>query len=140
MQEQLKDAPFSTYYDIRSILRDVLKAIEYLHALSQPIIYNNLSDLTIIINKEKDEFHAVLTDFSAARLFLQDSPSKILSLDFRYLPSETMQARIISKHTQAFPLLSFTISITLRTPPRTTHTEPIRKSAHYMARGWKECG
>ena len=102
LQEQLKDAPFSTYYDIKSILRDVLKAIEYLHALPQPIIYNNLSDLTIIINKEKDEFHAVLTDFSAARLFLQDSPSKILSLDFRYLPSETMQARIISKHTDLF--------------------------------------
>ena len=81
---------------------DILRAFEYLHTLSQPIIYNNISADSIIINQKGGDFHAKLVDFSAARLFLQDSPAKILSLDYRYLPNETMQARIISKHTDLF--------------------------------------
>ena len=102
LKEQLKTAPMSTFYDIKSILRDILRAFEYLHTLSQPIIYNNISADSIIINQKGGDFHAKLVDFSAARLFLQDSPAKILSLDYRYLPNETMQARIISKHTDLF--------------------------------------
>lgn len=102
LDNQLKTTPMSTFYDIKSILRDVLEALEYLHTFSQPIIYNNISSSSIIINQEKEEFHAKLTDFSGVRLFLQDSPAKILSSDYRYLPAETMQARIISKHTDLF--------------------------------------
>ena len=102
LHKQLDTSTISTFYDIKSILRDILGALNYLHTLSQPIIYNNISDSSIIINQENDEFHAKLIDFSAARLFLQDSPSKILSSDFRYLPFETLQARIISKHTDLF--------------------------------------
>ena len=102
LHDQLANNPLSTYYDIKSISRDILQALEYLHALSHPIIYNNISDVTIVINQENGEFHAKLTDLSAARLFLQDSPSKVLSSDFRYIPTETLQACIISKHTDLF--------------------------------------
>ena len=102
LEKQLKETPMSTFYDIKSILRDVLEALEYLHTFSQPIIYNNISGSSIVINQEKEEFHAKLADFSGARFFLQDSPAKNLSSDYRYLPAETMQARIISKHTDLF--------------------------------------
>lgn len=102
LHKLLATSTISTFYDIKSILRDILGALNYLHTLPQPIIYNNISDLSVIINQENDEFHAKLIDFSAARLFLQDSPSKILSSDFRYLPAEALQARIISKHTDLF--------------------------------------
>lgn len=102
VRNQLSESPLSTFYDIKSILRDVLLALKYLHTLERPVIFNNISDSSIIINQENNEFHAKLVDFSAARLFLQDSPSKILSSDFRYLPTETLQAHIVSKHTDLF--------------------------------------
>lgn len=98
----LNNTPLTTYYDIKAILRDILSALEYLHTLPQPVIYNNISDQTIIIDQHEGEFHAQLTDLSAARFFLQDAPTKILSTDFRYIPDETLMANIISKHTDLF--------------------------------------
>ena len=98
----LEDKSFTTFYDVKNIMKDILSALAYLHNKAEPVIFNNISAQSVIINGRNNTLNAKLNDMSAARYFLDKVPEKLLCGDLRYLPSVAINTNIISKQTDLF--------------------------------------
>lgn len=80
---------FTTYYDVQQIITDVLKGLDYLHNLPEPIIHNEITPQNIMLDLSGDVPKATIIDFGFARSFHQSSKSyNKEGLNLNYVASE----------------------------------------------------
>lgn len=89
LAERISREPFSNYYDIQQIISDVLKGLNYLHKLPEPIIHNEITPQNIMLDLSSDVPKAKIIDFGFARSF--HSSTKAYNkegLNLNYVASE----------------------------------------------------
>jgi transitional endoplasmic reticulum ATPase len=80
---------FNNFYDIHSILSDVLKGLHYLHSLPEPIIHNEITPQNIMLDLSSDVPKAKIIDFGFARSFHQSTKAfNKVGLNLNYVASE----------------------------------------------------
>lgn len=67
--------PIKTLYDIKQFALGILDGLEYLHTLPSPVIHNNISPQSIMIDLSEDIPKPVILDFDFARYFHESSKS-----------------------------------------------------------------
>jgi len=103
LAERMMREPISTVYDIRQILSGVLKGLDYLHNLSEPIIHNEITPQNIMLDLSGDTPQAKIIDFGYARSFLQSSKSyNREGLNLHFVPSECITAGTFSPQSDLF--------------------------------------
>lgn len=81
--------PLNTYYDIKQIIIDILKGLDYLHTLPEPIIHNEITPNNIMLDLSSDIVKAKIIDFGYARSWYQSSKAYNKNgLNFNYVGSE----------------------------------------------------
>lgn len=89
LAERISREMFNNYYDIQSIISDVLKGLNYLHSLPEPIIHNEITPQNIIIDLSSDVPKAKIIDFGYARSFHQSTKAfNKVGLNLNYVASE----------------------------------------------------
>ncbi len=89
LAERISREAFTTYYDIKEIISDVLKGLNYLHNLPEPIIHNEITPQNIMLDLSSDVLKAKIIDFGFARSFHQSSKSyNKEGLNLNYVASE----------------------------------------------------
>ncbi len=89
LSERISRQPFTTYYDVQQIISDVLKGLNYLHSLPEPIIHNEITPQNIMLDLSADVPKAIIIDFGFARSFHQSSKSyNKVDLNLNYVASE----------------------------------------------------
>ena len=89
LAEKISREPFLVYYDVKQIISDILKGLEYLHGLLEPIIHNEITPQNIMLDLSGDIPKAILIDFGFARSFHQ--PTKAYNkegLNLNYVATE----------------------------------------------------
>lgn len=103
LAEQMMREPVSTIYDIRQILSGVLKGLEYLHSLPEPIIHNEITPQNIMLDLSGNIPQVKIIDFGYARSFLQSSKTYSKEgLNLCYVASECITAGIFSPQSDLF--------------------------------------
>ncbi|HRE22865.1 MAG TPA: AAA family ATPase [Bacteroidia bacterium] len=69
LAERIRREKFKNYYDIQQIISDVLKGLDYLHKLPEPIIHNEITSQNIMLDLSGDVPKAKIIDFGFARSF-----------------------------------------------------------------------
>lgn len=78
-----------TTYDIKQMICDVLKGLNYLHNLPQQIIHNEITPQNIMLDISGEMSKAILIDFGHARSFHQSTRSyDKAGLNLNYVASE----------------------------------------------------
>ncbi len=81
--------PISSLYDLKRIITDVLKGLNYLHSLSEPIIHNEITLQNIMLDLSGDIPYSKIIDFGYARSYHQSSKSfSREGLNLNYVASE----------------------------------------------------
>lgn len=89
LAERISREMFSHYYDIQSIISDVLKGLNYLHSLPAPIIHNEITPQNIMLDLSSDVPKAKIIDFGFARSFHQSTKAfNKDGLNLNYVASE----------------------------------------------------
>lgn len=89
LAERISREMFNNYYDIQSIISDVLKGLNYLHSLSEPIIHNEITPQNIMLDLSSDVPKAKIIDFGFARSFHQSTKAfNKVGLNLNYVASE----------------------------------------------------
>jgi len=89
LAERMNRETFSVYFDVKQIVNDILKGLDYLHNLNDPIIHNEITPQNIMLDLSGDIQKAVIIDFGYARSFLQSNKSfNIEGLNLNYVASE----------------------------------------------------
>lgn len=89
LAERISREAFTTYYDVQEIISDVLKGLNYLNNLPEPIIHNEITPQNIMLDLSSDVLKAKIIDFGFARSFHQSSKSyNKEGLNLNYLASE----------------------------------------------------
>jgi transitional endoplasmic reticulum ATPase len=89
LAERISREKFNNYYDIQSIISDVLKGLYYLHSLPEPIIHNEITPQNIMLDLSSDVPKAKIIDFGYARSFLQSTKAfNKVELNLNYVASE----------------------------------------------------
>lgn len=89
LAERISREPFNNYYDIQSIISDVLKGLNYLHSLPEPIIHNEITPQNIMLDLSSDVLKAKIIDFGFARSFHQSTKAfNKVGLNLNYVASE----------------------------------------------------
>jgi transitional endoplasmic reticulum ATPase len=79
----------STIYDIKQITTGILSGLEYLHTLPEPIIHNEISPQTIMLDLAGEIPQPVIIDFGFARSFHQSTKTfNKVGLNLFYAASE----------------------------------------------------
>ena len=73
LSEKLIRESYSTYYDVKELIIQVLEGLDYLHNLSEPIIHNEITPQNIMLDLSQDIPKAKIIDFGYARGFYQSS-------------------------------------------------------------------
>lgn len=73
LAERISREKFNNYYDIQSIISDILKGLNYLHSLPEPIIHNEITPQNIMLDLSGDIPQAKIIDFGFARSFHQST-------------------------------------------------------------------
>lgn len=73
LDERIIRESFSTYFDVRQIISDVLKGLNYIHSLSEPIIHNEITPQNIMIDLSGEIPKGVIIDFGYARSFFEST-------------------------------------------------------------------
>jgi len=66
LAERIRREKFKNYYDIQQIISDVLKGLDYLHKLPEPIIHNEITSQNIMLDLSGDVPKAKIIDFGFA--------------------------------------------------------------------------
>ncbi|MCE1169576.1 MAG: AAA family ATPase [Sphingobacteriia bacterium] len=91
LAERISREPFNNYYDIQGIISDVLKGLNYLHSLPEPIIHNEITPQNIMLDLSSDVPKAKIIDFGFARSFHQSTKSyNKEGLNLNYVASECL--------------------------------------------------
>lgn len=89
LAEKISREMFNNYYDIQSIISDVLKGLNYLHSLPEPIIHNEITPQNIMLDLSSDVPKAKIIDFGFARSFHQSTKAfNKVGLNLNYVASE----------------------------------------------------
>ncbi len=89
LAERISREMFNNYYDIQSIISDVLKGLNYLHSLPEPIIHNEITPQNIMLDLSSDVPKAKIIDFGYARSFHQSTKAfNKIGLNLNYVASE----------------------------------------------------
>lgn len=89
LAERIGRERFTNYYDIQSIISDVLKGLNYLHSLPKPIIHNEVTPKNIMLDLSSDVLKAKIIDFGFARSFHQSTKTfNKVGLNLNYVASE----------------------------------------------------
>lgn len=89
LAEKISREPLTNIYDIKQIIGDVLKGLDYLHKLAEPIIHNEITPQNIMLDLSVNVPKAVIIDFGYARNFHQSTKSyNKEGLNFNYVASE----------------------------------------------------
>lgn len=89
LAERISREQFATYYDIQQIISDVLKGLDYLHKLPEPIIHNEITPQNIMLDLSNDVPKAKIIDFGYTRSFHQSSKTyNKVGLNLNYVASE----------------------------------------------------
>lgn len=91
LAERISRETFTNYYDIQQIITDVLKGLNYLHKLPEPIIHNEITPQNIMLDLSEDIPKAKIIDFGYARSFHQSTKAyNKENLNFNYVASECL--------------------------------------------------
>jgi transitional endoplasmic reticulum ATPase len=89
LAERMSRESFNNYYDVQSIIADVLKGLIYLHGLPNPIIHNEITPHNIMLDLSADVPKARIIDFGFARSFHQSTKAfNKEGLNLNYTASE----------------------------------------------------
>ncbi len=89
LAERISREMFNNYYDIQSIISDVLKGLNYLHSLPEPLIHNEITPQNIMLDLSNDAPKAKIIDFGFARSFHQSTKAfNKVGLNLNYVASE----------------------------------------------------
>ena len=89
LAERISREKFENYYDIQQIICDVLKGLNYLHHLPEPIIHNEITPQNIMLDLSGDVPKAKIIDFGFARSFHSSSKAyNKVGLNLNYVASE----------------------------------------------------
>ncbi|MDR2772239.1 MAG: AAA family ATPase [Elusimicrobiota bacterium] len=87
--EKIGREPFCVYYDIKRIINDVLRGLDYLHSLPEPIIHNEITPQNIMLDLSTNPPKAKIIDFGYARSWYQSTKAYNKSgLNFHYVANE----------------------------------------------------
>lgn len=89
LAERISRVRFENYYDIQQVVVDVLKGLNYLHNLPEPIIHNEITPQNIMLDLSGNIPKAKIIDFGYARSF--HSSTKAYNkdgLNLNYVASE----------------------------------------------------
>jgi len=105
LAERMQREPISTVYDIRQILSGVLRGLQYLHSLPEPIVHNEITPQNIMLDLSNDIPQTKIIDFGYARPFLQSSKTyNKEGLNLCYIASESITAGIFSPQSDLFSI------------------------------------
>lgn len=91
LAERIARETFTNYYDIQQIITDVLKGLNYLHKLPEPIIHNEITPQNIMLDLSEDISKAKIIDFGYARSFHQSTKAyNKENLNLNYVASECL--------------------------------------------------
>jgi transitional endoplasmic reticulum ATPase len=103
LAERMLREPISTLYDIRQVLSGVLKGLQYLHSLSEPVIHNEITPQNIMIDLSGKTPVAKLIDFGYARSFMQSSKTYNKDgLNLQYVSNECITTGVFSPQSDLF--------------------------------------
>lgn len=89
LAERTSREMFNNYYDINQIITDVLKGLNYLHSLPEPIIHNEITPQNIMLDLSSNVPKAKIIDFGFARSFHQSTKAyNKVGLNLNYVASE----------------------------------------------------
>ena len=89
LAERISREPISTVYEVKQIAIDVLKGLDYLHNLPDPIIHNEITPQNIMLDLSDDIPKAKIIDFGYARSFHQSTKTYCREgLNLNYVASE----------------------------------------------------
>lgn len=89
LAERISRVIFTNYYDIKQIILDVLKGLNYLHSLPESIIHNEITPQNIMLDLSEDIPRAKIIDFGNARSFHQSTKAyNKENLNYNYVASE----------------------------------------------------
>ena len=89
LEEKLIREPITTIYDLRQIITGILKGLNYLHNLPDPIIHNEITPNNIMLDLSGEIPIVKIIDFGHARSFHQ--PTKVFlktGINLHYMASE----------------------------------------------------
>ncbi|GEP93463.1 transitional endoplasmic reticulum ATPase [Chitinophaga terrae (ex Kim and Jung 2007)] len=93
LSERISREAFTNYYDIQQIITDVLKGLNYLHKLPEPIIHNEITPQNIMLDLSEDIPKAKIIDFGYARSFHQSTKAyNKENLNLNYVASECLNS------------------------------------------------
>ncbi len=89
LADRISREVFNNYYDIQNIISDVLKGLDYLHTLPEPIIHNEITPQNIMLDLSSDIPKAKIIDFGFTRSFHQSTKAfNKVGLNLNYVASE----------------------------------------------------
>lgn len=98
LSEKLKREIYFNIYEVKDVILNVLAALDYLHNLEQPILYNGISNTSIMLDLSGGEQKAILSNFSNARY--SSHPSNDFSFNSLipfYLSNEALNSEFTFK-------------------------------------------
>lgn len=91
LAERISREPINNFYDIQQILINILKGLDYLHNLPEPIIQNNIAPQNIMLDLSADVLNCKIIGFGYARSFHQSSKAyNRVGLNLNYVASECL--------------------------------------------------
>jgi transitional endoplasmic reticulum ATPase len=89
LTERISREAFNNFYDIQQIVLNILQGLDYLHNLPEPIIHNNITPHTILLDLSDDVLKSKIIGFDYARSFHQSSKAyNKEGLNLNYVASE----------------------------------------------------
>ena len=89
LAERISRERYENYYDIQQIVTDVLKGLNYLHNLPEPIIHNEITPQNIMLDLSGNVPKAKIIDFGFARSFHSSTKAyNKVGLNLNYVASE----------------------------------------------------
>lgn len=89
LAERISRERFDNYYDIQQVVIDVLKGLNYLHNLPEPIIHNEITPQNIMLDLSDNVPKAKIIDFGFARSFHSSTKAyNKVGLNLNYVASE----------------------------------------------------
>lgn len=89
--DRMRREEYLNPYITKDIILDVLKGLDYLHNLPQPVVHNELTNLNIMLDLSGKTINAKIIDFGYARYLSQSNKDFLLEgLNPFYLAPETL--------------------------------------------------
>ncbi len=108
---------FTSFYDIKKNVIDILDSAIYLHSLENPILHNDLTPNNIMIDLGSNETNAKIIDFGFARFFQSSSDSfTIKGLNLNFVASECLN-NIFSPQSDLYSIGAILYYLIYGSPP-----------------------